>query len=54
LIVTDPTDVKGFIVEIDELNITNPGLVTVEFHGLGPLNFLLDAVSQRTLFVNKM
>jgi hypothetical protein len=44
LIVTDPTDVKGFIVEIDELNITNPGLVTVEFHGLGPLNFLLDAL----------
>ena len=45
MIVSDPTDVRGFTVEIDELNITNPGLVTVEFHGLGPLNFLLDAVS---------
>ncbi|CAG0916794.1 unnamed protein product [Notodromas monacha] len=41
-LIVSSADSKAFTVVIDELNISNPGLVTVVFHGLGLLDFLLD------------
>jgi hypothetical protein len=38
------TSGKAFEVFIDELNIAQPGLVTVHFDGLGPLDIIVDAL----------